>query len=355
MVGCGLRRGEVAGLRWRDLNFDDGTIFVRGRGDHERMVGMPMAVRIPLRRLADEPSGARRRDRSGHQSRPEDRHPNGSRGRPHQADYTAHPTSNVRDTRPPLRRLARVDRAHARAREHGHDGALVRSDRHPRPLAGGALHAGGDVRGGRPDRRQRSLEAAPCHSNEISMWNSVAARSARRREPALILDSGSPARFGMCLPSRRDHALHTYLTDGDVDRPPQQGTSPWPLRSLTAVTTIFGRNGSGKSSLLRAIRSEDPEHRHYVCPERGGEISVDPTFLLDQADPETRAGRSDTNYIANYQSQIKPRIQTYFFKRSGHDDSDQRVRTDELVDLLAPLFPDFKLRLVAENHPFDLI
>ena len=58
MVGCGLRRGEVAGLRWRDLNFDDSTIFVRGKGDHERMVGMPMAVRIALRRLATVPRGA---------------------------------------------------------------------------------------------------------------------------------------------------------------------------------------------------------------------------------------------------------------------------------------------------------
>ena len=52
LVGCGRRVGEVVRLQWTDIRLTESTMFVRGKGGHERVVGMPMAVRIALRRLA---------------------------------------------------------------------------------------------------------------------------------------------------------------------------------------------------------------------------------------------------------------------------------------------------------------
>jgi len=46
------------------------------------------------------------------------------------------------------------------------------------------------------------------------------------------------------------------------------GGGLWKLRKLTDVTVVFGRNGSGKSMLLRAIRDHNQLASHYVTPSR---------------------------------------------------------------------------------------
>ena len=44
MLGCGLRAAEVAGLEVADWDPDGETLFVRGKGGHERMVPVPVEV-----------------------------------------------------------------------------------------------------------------------------------------------------------------------------------------------------------------------------------------------------------------------------------------------------------------------
>jgi predicted ATPase len=78
-----------------------------------------------------------------------------------------------------------------------------------------------------------------------------------------------------------------YVAEGTVPRPLYLGTEPWSLRGLTDVTVIFGRNGSGKSQLLRRFRSQNPVSRHYVSPERGGDIAFD----QDRLEPVMDFGR----------------------------------------------------------------
>lgn len=41
MVDGGLRCCEVAGVEWHDVDLDAGTMFVTGKGGHDRMIGLP--------------------------------------------------------------------------------------------------------------------------------------------------------------------------------------------------------------------------------------------------------------------------------------------------------------------------
>ncbi|MEM1333927.1 MAG: tyrosine-type recombinase/integrase [Actinomycetota bacterium] len=48
MADAGLRCMEVAGLEWDDVDLDQGVMFVRGKGGHDRMLGMPDRLRRVL-------------------------------------------------------------------------------------------------------------------------------------------------------------------------------------------------------------------------------------------------------------------------------------------------------------------
>jgi len=57
MVDAGLRCAEVAGLDWDDVDLARGTMMVRGKGDRDRLVGIPSRLAVALAGLA-ETSGA---------------------------------------------------------------------------------------------------------------------------------------------------------------------------------------------------------------------------------------------------------------------------------------------------------
>ena len=89
---------------------------------------------------------------------------------------------------------------------------------------------------------------------------------------------------------------HVTLT---VKRPVFLGGTTWRLERLNSINVVFGRNGSGKSVMLRMLRDEDPKAHHYIVPERSGEISFDSlkparsaeiSFRFSRAGPVLRAG-----------------------------------------------------------------
>ena len=49
MVGCGLRRAEVARIRWEDYDPTAGTLLVVGKAQHERLIPVPSPVADALR------------------------------------------------------------------------------------------------------------------------------------------------------------------------------------------------------------------------------------------------------------------------------------------------------------------
>lgn len=91
------------------------------------------------------------------------------------------------------------------------------------------------------------------------------------------------------------------------------------LRDLPEITLIFGRNGSGKSLLLRGI-NEAKQHPvcHYSSPERGGDISYQTAMNEQELEPKNRGGtRHGRNFAANYRQEAISRLGTLMTKL-GH-------------------------------------
>ena len=64
-----------------------------------------------------------------------------------------------------------------------------------------------------------------------------------------------------------------HLNEIKINRPAHLGGGNWELKDLNNITIILGKNGSGKSVLLRTLRDQHKERSHYASPERGGEIN----------------------------------------------------------------------------------
>src|SRR5260221_8289412 len=94
---------------------------------------------------------------------------------------------------------------------------------------------------------------------------------------------------------------HVTLT---VKRPVFLGGTTWRLERLNSINVVFGRNGSGKSVMLRMLRDEDPKAHHYIVPERSGEISFDSGLIAEVVDAAMRRNGSQGNFSPNYRQQI---------------------------------------------------
>jgi predicted ATP-dependent endonuclease of OLD family len=144
---------------------------------------------------------------------------------------------------------------------------------------------------------------------------------------------------------------HVYEQEVRVNRPPFLGGDAWHLRGLNAITVIFGKNGSGKSLLMRAWRDLNRAGHHYVAPERTGELDYQPNFQTQQSDPEQRGANSARNFVPDYRRQIVARIQSYLSIR-GDTRGDSLPRDPgELERLLQDLLPDFSIRMSAKGNP----
>ena len=115
--------------------------------------------------------------------------------------------------------------------------------------------------------------------------------------------------------------MATYVIDADIPRPIHLGADPWRLRRLTDITVVFGRNGSGKSALLRAVRNQAPERRHYVSPERGGDIGFNPDRVALQFQGGNRANSTGGNAAPNFSEEVIARILVYLTKRGACRDT----------------------------------
>ena len=100
--------------------------------------------------------------------------------------------------------------------------------------------------------------------------------------------------------------IHESSTN--VPRPGFLGGGEWTLRSLNSINVILGRNGSGKSQLLRALRDKLPAASHYVVPERTGEIQFEAGLMVEVIDAARRQNRSRGNFSSNYRQEVVTRI-----------------------------------------------
>ena len=142
-----------------------------------------------------------------------------------------------------------------------------------------------------------------------------------------------------------------YVTEIEFARPNELGGGTWTVKGITAITVVFGKNGSGKSKLLRQWRSLNPEQHHYIVPERAGEIDYQANYLSDQLNSSGRSQQSQRNFGGEYRRQIVARISAYFAARGDVRGNTFPNSPSELEALLVPLLPDFEIALTGTSAP----
>lgn len=148
--------------------------------------------------------------------------------------------------------------------------------------------------------------------------------------------------------------MQSHFTNITVKRPDFLGGGNWEIARLYPVTILFGKNGSGKSLLLRAWRDIAVDQTHYVVPERTGTLEFQAGYVEQELSGDTRRGVSSKNYLADYRQHIIARIQAFLVARGASREGPLPGRLEELEDLISLLLPDFAVQLVGLNPPFIL-
>lgn len=139
-----------------------------------------------------------------------------------------------------------------------------------------------------------------------------------------------------------------HFTEATIARIAQLGGGEWHISNLTEVTVLFGRNGSGKSVMLRAWRDKSLENIHYVTPERTGEMDFQPQYMSQELEATGRKDASSRNYMPEYRRRIVARIQTYFMSRGNYRGDDKAPGSPEIIEkLVSALLTDFNLAVVG--------
>jgi predicted ATPase len=139
-----------------------------------------------------------------------------------------------------------------------------------------------------------------------------------------------------------------------VNRPAYLGGDRWQLKRLNAINVILGRNGSGKSILLRLLRDKAPDQSHYVVPERTGEIEFEPNFMEQVLRATGRRDGSQGNFSSKYRQQIITRIQGYYTKRGTKKVSEINHDPDDLTKAMSIILPDFTVSAKGESPFYEL-
>jgi hypothetical protein len=149
--------------------------------------------------------------------------------------------------------------------------------------------------------------------------------------------------------------MSVYRTEHSIERPQYLGGQQWQLRGLTDITVLMGKNGSGKSVLLRAWRDQSPDRIHYVVPERTGEMDFQPHLMMDEFDGTRRRGSASRNFVLEYRRRILSRIHTYFMTRGNfRGEAAAPGNPSELEVLIGSLLPEFDVSLAPTTPAYNL-
>lgn len=140
----------------------------------------------------------------------------------------------------------------------------------------------------------------------------------------------------------------------NIPRPGYLGGGTWTLENLNEITVIFGKNGTGKSMLLRKLRDTNNASFHYASPERAGEISYNAGFVQEEQSGDSRANKRNRNLAPTYREEVIARIQAYLSKRGNQRTRKIRVEPSLIEDELQILMPDFKFKIKDGNPPYSL-
>jgi ATPase subunit of ABC transporter with duplicated ATPase domains len=146
--------------------------------------------------------------------------------------------------------------------------------------------------------------------------------------------------------------IETY--DLEINKPSFIIGTKWILKNLTPITVIFGKNGSGKSILLRSIRDRDPVLHHYCVPERGGNLSYEPGMMQQESEGNTRMAGSKNNLSGDYRSRVITRIGAYLTKRGSSRENVNVNDLEEMEEIIDEVLIDFRFNIQSGYPPYTL-
>jgi predicted ATPase len=141
----------------------------------------------------------------------------------------------------------------------------------------------------------------------------------------------------------------------NVERPAHLGTGQWKLQALNHITVLFGRNGSGKSFLLRNLLNQDQASRHLATPERGGELNFEASWATQELIGSGRASSRQSNFSADFRGRAISRIQTVYTARGFDDNRTSDTSRADIEHLMRGLLPEFGFKLVKEQPFFEML
>lgn len=139
-----------------------------------------------------------------------------------------------------------------------------------------------------------------------------------------------------------------------IMRPAFLGGEAWTLSGINEVNVLLGRNGSGKSQLLKKIRDADVENSYLIVAERGGDITVQHGLMNEIASPAWQRQRTEGNISGDYRSEVVTRLQSYLILRGATENKDITHDLAEIFQPLSIILPDFSVQLKKENPYYTL-
>jgi predicted ATPase len=146
-----------------------------------------------------------------------------------------------------------------------------------------------------------------------------------------------------------------YFQVLNITRPAYLGGNQWELKELNEITILFGKNGSGKSKLLRTLRDTEQSIYHYTSPERAGDITHDVGISQGELNAPSRAGRRQQNLSTTYRQEAVSRIQALLIK-IGYLAGRKKacpINFQDIENFLQILLPDFQFNITEQNPPYE--
>ncbi|MGM0586924.1 MAG: ATP-dependent nuclease [Bacteroidota bacterium] len=141
----------------------------------------------------------------------------------------------------------------------------------------------------------------------------------------------------------------------EINKPSFLPGGNWKLRNLNRINILFGKNGSGKSELLRALKNQEINNCRYIVPERAGDIKAQPNLVSRLRNSQSRESQSNSNFQNDYRQQVITRIDNYFRSKGINEGEAGSVKNKELESILNSLLSDFEFRFKDDTNPFELI
>jgi ABC-type branched-subunit amino acid transport system ATPase component len=116
---------------------------------------------------------------------------------------------------------------------------------------------------------------------------------------------------------------------------------------------LFGKNGAGKSLLMRGLRDQQKGTYHYVSPERAGNIEFNANYMQQELSPHTRSSRNSVNLSPTYREAVISRIQAFLAKRGNIREGYIIENPLEIESMLQSLLPEFVFQIKDGSPPFS--